>query len=581
MNAGELVISLLLKAGSFKAEVEDAQRRLDTTGDIGAQAMAQVGTGARQAGQEMAAAAARADAAQASLDKTGAVGAEAMNKVGKAAQKAGNDMAGAATTAGSAWKALMPTLTKVAGLLGVGLSIKGAVNTYLEQADALGKYSDSLGVAVEDVQAWEEAVKHAGGTGEGFRQSLQGLTANLTAIATTGKGRMLPFLQQLGISAKDANGKVKDAMELLPELAEKFEKMAPAEAAGFGEKLGLDKGVVMLLQQGRKATEEAVKAGKEHIRFTKADTEAAAKANDAIQDMQTSLMALIARAVAPAIPLLTKFAQIIHTAAQWISENSETVTAFFIAVGTILMRQGIPAMLKFAASTRAAIAPFLPIIAAVAALGVALDDLWAFITGGDSVLERMLKRFGVTQETIDGLRDALRNVIGFFLDLWDAVTGEGKDADAAWNRVKATWEEMKNWFKGLIDQLLGWFGDMVDKIKNWLLDLIPGPLRGLLSSDDGKKAQGEQTHTAAASGDAEAARAYTQNYDAWGTPLAAMARPGDMGAGGAKVDNSRHVQQSTSVGQVNVYTRATDAEGIAGDMTDAIRNQTAQLDGAY
>lgn len=542
MNAGELVISLLLKAGSFKADVEDAQARLDKTGDVGARAM---------------------------------------EHVGNAAQNAGRDMAGAADKAGSAWDALKPKLMAVVGLLGVGLSLKGAVNAYLDQADALGKYSDSLGVAVEDVQAWEEAVKHAGGSGEAFRQSLQGLTANLTAIATTGKGRMLPFLQELGVSAKGAGGKVKSAMELLPELAEKFEKMAPAEAAGFGEKLGLDKGTVMLLQQGKKATEEAIKAGKEHIRFTRADTEAAAKANDAIQDMQTSLMALAMRAVAPAIPLIAKFAEIIHRAAQWISENSETVTAFFIAVGTILMRQGIPAMLKFAASTWAAIAPFLPIIAAVAALGVALDDLWAFITGGDSVLERMLQRFGVAQETIDGMRNVLRNVAGFFLDLWDAVTGEGKDADAAWDRVKQSWEAMKAWFKGLIDSLLGWFGGMVDKIRSWLAGLLPDWLRKRISGDDATSTKGAETHAAAAAGDAEAAMAYTQNYDAWGTPLAAMARPGDMGAGASRVDNSRKVEQTTSIGQITVQTPATDAQGIARDIGGELRNQTAQLDGAY
>lgn len=533
MNAGELVISLLLKAGSFKAEVEEAQGRLEKTGDVGA---------------------------------------KAMNEVGSAAQQAGKDVAGAAEKGGSAWSGLIPTLTKVAGILGVGFSIKSAISTYLDQADALGKYSDSLGVAVEDVQAWEEAVKHAGGTGEGFRQSLQGLTANLTAIATTGKGRMLPFLQELGISAKDTNGKVKDAMQLLPELAEKFEKMAPAEAAGFGEKLGLDKGLVMLLQQGKKATEEAVKAGKEHIRFTKADAEAAAKANDAIQDMQTSLTALIYRAVAPAIPLMTLFANIIHKAAQWISENSEVVTAFFMAVGSILMGRATPAMLKFVKATwaaKAALLPFLKIGVFVTALGLAFDDLWAFITGGDSVIERFAKRLGFSQEQIEGVRNALRNVIGFFLDLWDAVTGQGADATAAWNRVKATWEAMKNWFKG-----------MVDTIKGWLLDLLPDWLRKFIDDDAANK-KGAETHAAAKAGDAEAVKAYTQYYDANGMPLAAMAKPGDMGAGGARVDNSRHVQQSTSVGQVNIYTQATDAQGIADGMGDALRNQTAQLDGAY
>ena len=581
MNAGELVISLLLKAGSFMAEVEKVQHELDEIPKHVTD-LEKAFDKAVEDGKNIAQVTEEYKKLREELIRTGA-GKEKLEALDAAAKRLGVDVEEATGKAKNGFSSLIPTLTKVVGILGVGLSIKGAISTYLEQADALGKYSDSLGVAVEDVQAWEEAVKHAGGTGEGFRQSLQGLTANLTAIATTGKGRMLPFLQELGISAKDANGKVKDAMQLLPELAEKFEKMAPAEAAGFGEKLGLDKGTVMLLQQGKKATEEAIKAGKEHIRFTKADAEAAAKANDAIQDMQTSLTALIMRAIGPAIPLMTLFANIIHKAAQWISENSEVVTAFFMAVGSVLMGRATPAMLQFIKATwaaKAALLPFLKIGVFVTALGLAFDDLWAFITGGDSVIERFAKRLGFSQEQIEGVRNALRNVIGFFLDLWDAVTGEGADAEAAWNRVKATWEAMKNWFKGLIDSLLGWFGGMVDRIKGWLAGLLPDWLRKMIS-DDATSKKGAETHAAAKAGDAEAVKAYTQYYDANGMPLAAMAKPGDMGAAGARVDNSRHVQQTTSVGQVNVYTPATDAQGIADGIGDALRNQTAQLDGAY
>ncbi len=570
MNAGELVISLLLKAGSFKAEVEKVQHKLDEIPKHVTD-LEKAFDKAVEDGKKIAQVTEEYKKLREELIRTGA-SKEKLDALDAAAKRFGVNVEEVTGKAKNGFQGLMPTLTKVAGILGVGFSIKSAISTYLDQADALGKYSDSLGVAVEDVQAWEEAVKHAGGTGEGFRQSLQGLTANLTAIATTGKGRMLPFLQELGISARDANGKVKDAMQLLPELAEKFEKMAPAEAAGFGEKLGLDKGLVMLLQQGKKATEEAVKAGKEHIRFTKADAEAAAKANDAIQDMQTSLTALIYRAVAPAIPLMTLFANIIHKAAQWISENSEVVTAFFMAVGSILMGRATPAMLKFVKATwaaKAALLPFLKIGAIVTALGLAFDDLWAFITGGDSVIERFAKRLGFSQEQIEGVRNALRNVIGFFLDLWDAVTGQGADATAAWNRVKATWEAMKNWFKG-----------MVDTIKGWLLDLLPDWLRKMIS-DDATSQKGAETHAAAKAGDAGAQAAYMQNYDAWGTPLAAMAKPGDMGAGGARVDNSRHVDQKTNINTLNVYSKAADAEGIADDIYGELSNRTAQMDGAY
>lgn len=543
MNVAEIVISLLLKAGGFKTEVADAQR---------------------------------------SLDKTGEAGEQAMDKVSKAAQKTGTDMANAAGRAGTAWEALKPRLMAVAGLLGVGLGFKATVDAYLQQADALGKYSDSLGVAVEDVQAWEEAVKHAGGSAEGFRQSLVSLNERLVDAAKSADGEMGQLFAKMGVSIKDGAGKARSATDVMLDLASAAEKMDKGVFVGMARKLGLDQGQIMLLQQGRKAVEESVKAGKEHIRFTRADTEAAAKANDALQDMQTSLTALTMRAVAPAIPLITRLAEMIHRAAQWISENSETVTAFFMAVSVILLRQGIPAMLRFAAATWAALAPFLPIIAAVAALGVALDDLWAFITGGDSVLERMLKRFGVTQERLDSLRAVLRNVIGVFLDLWDVMTGDEKSAEAALNRLKAGWEAVQAWFKGMKDRLVQWFGDLFNRLKAWLANLLPDWLRGMLAGDEAKNAEGRRSHAAMLAGDADAAAAYDAGSAAWGMPLAGMARPGDLGrAGAGSVDNSRRVEQTTTIGTINVQTQATDAQGIARDMAGAIRNQTAQLDGAY
>ena len=43
--------------------------------------------------------------------------------------------------------------------------------------------------------------------------------------------------------------------------------------------------------------------------------------------------------------------------------------------------------------------------------------------------------------------------------------------------------------------------------------------------------------------------------------------------------NNRNV--TTSIGQITVQTQATDADGIAGSIGDAMRNQTAQADGAF
>lgn len=543
MNAGELVISLLLKSGTFGQQLQAAQQSLDEMGAAGEAAMNDVANAASEMGR--------------ASENAAHDAANGLDEVGRKASESGKNLQDAAKKGDSAFQALIPTLAKVAGFVGVGLSIKGLVSTYLDQADALGKYSDALGVNMEEVQAWEEAVKHAGGDAASFRGTLQTLTASLTQASELGTGRMLPFLQQLGISAKDASGKTKEAMALLPELAEKFEKMSAAESMGFGQKLGLDKGTIMLLQQGRKATEEAIKAGKEHIRFTKADADAAARANDAMQDMQTAFMSLAMRAIAPFIPLMTLAANILHDFAQWCSQNQEAVVAFFTAIAIVAGVKAVPALLKLGNALKLLRLAFGPVGIAVMFLAGLFDELWAFITGGDSVIERFALKMGVSKETLESIRQVLQGVIGFFLDLWEAITGDGADADAAWNRVKATWESAKEYLAGLIQAVKDKFLGLVQSIKARFANLIPDWAKKLV----GGGASGEEK---------------SDPHGGWASPGAVAARTA------GNVDNSRNIESNTNISQIIVESQATDAQGIASDIGNALRrNQSAQVDAAY
>lgn len=531
MNAGELVISLLLKSGSFARQLQAAQQSLDEMGAAGEAAMSNVASAAAEMGR--------------ASENAARDAAESMRKLGRNAHDAGKNLQDAAKKGDSAFQALIPTLAKVAGFVGVALSVKSMVSTYLDQADALGKYSDALNVNMEEVQAWEEAVKHAGGSGDEFRASLLGLTQRLTEAAALGAGEMTESLRALGISAKDAAGKTKSALDFLHELAEKFERMSASDAAGFGQKLGLDKGTIMLLQQGRKATEEAIKAGREHIKFTKADADAAARANDAMQDMQTAFMSLAMRAIAPFIPLMTLAANILHDFAQWCSQNQEAVAAFFTAIAIVAGVKAVPALLKMGNALSLLRLAFGPVGIAVMFLAGLFDELWAFITGGDSIIERFALKMGVSKEALESIRGVLQSVIGFFLDLWEAITGDGADADAAWNRVKATFESAKEYLAGLIKSIKAWFAGL---IPDWAKRLAGGGSSGKEKAD----------------------------------PNGGWASPGALASGQAgNVDNSRNIQADTSISQIIVNTQATDAQGIASDIGSAIRrNQSAQIDTA-
>lgn len=316
----------------------------------------------------------------------------------------------AESTIQSGLKNIMGFIAPLIGAAGFG----ALISNYLKTADALGKFSDSIGANIEDVHAWGEAVIRSGGSAEGFQSTLQSLTSNLTHIATTGKSRMTPFFEAMGLQALDSSGKVRKAFDILPEIAEKFEKMSKAESLGYGQKLGLDQGTIMLLQSGRKAVEDLIKKQKELGVYTKEDALITAKANDAISDLGQAFKAMSAIFLRIAVPALQFLVEILTNMVKWIRENKTFTISFFTLLATIIAVKLIPVLYGLAAAGLRALAPFAPIIAIIGALALVIDDLIVYMKGGKSTLSAFWSLFGTGEE----IMWALTTVSNFLLNIF-------------------------------------------------------------------------------------------------------------------------------------------------------------------
>lgn len=319
-------------------------------------------------------------------------------------------MSKAESTIQNSLKNIASFIAPLLGAVGFGAITKD----YLAVADAMGKFSDSIGANIEDVHAWGEAVVRSGGDAQGFQNTLSSLTANLTHIATTGAGRLKPFFDELGISAKDANGKIREAFEILPELAEKFEKMSKSESLGFGRKLGLDQGTIMLLQSGRKAVEDLVRRQKELGVYTKEDAMITARMNDAVADMGQAFKALSAISLRIAVPALNFFVDILTKIIVWIKENQTFALTFISLLAAAIATKLLPVLAKLAIAGFRAILPWAPLIAVLGGLALVIDDLISYINGGESSLESFWALFGTGEEISAALSNSLQFLIGVF-----------------------------------------------------------------------------------------------------------------------------------------------------------------------
>lgn len=327
--------------------------------------------------------------------------------------------------------------TAAAGLLAI-TGIFAGITSQALATDEIGKFSETMGLAIEDVGAWDEAVARSGGSSDAFRGSIAGLNGQLTDISLTGGGEASEVFARLGVDAVDAGGKIKGAFEVLPELADSFQNLSKAEAVGFGQKLGLDQGTILLLQQGRVAVEDLVKRQKELGVATKEDYQAAAEFNDALDDSKQSMASLFTSAGTTILPLLTSMLKGFEVIGKWMKENKTLVTGFFIGAAGVITAIYLPAIASAAAATLVAAAPFIAIAAAVAAAGAAFailyEDVVAYMGGQDSYIGDLAKKYewfgDVVDSVIGGVKSSLKSLDEAFSSV-QSFLGFGDDEISA------------------------------------------------------------------------------------------------------------------------------------------------------
>lgn len=295
------------------------------------------------------------------------------------------------------------------GSLIAGFSLAAITRQYLQQADAIGKLSDSIGADMEDLQAWGEAAKRAGGSAEAFQGTVQSLTRNLQQAATNAKGPAAQALAELGVKATDATGKARDSFEVLRDLAGVMEGMDKQKAVALGQKVGIDRGTIMLLQSGRAAVDDLIAREKELGGYTKEDAEIAAKANRAIADFGQALKAAsadIMRHIAPAITWVAE-----HLTAL-VKDFRQHKTFYLSAIGAISALLGaklIPQLLKISGIAKYINVPFAILSTIITGLALVFEDLWVYMNGGKSAFEDWWKELGTGPELLDKFNKAWEN----------------------------------------------------------------------------------------------------------------------------------------------------------------------------
>lgn len=381
-------------------------------------------------------------------------------------------LAGAAGGLSGALGSLVPLATGA----GLAAMAKGAIDA----ADNMNDLSQKTGVSVESLSKFQQAANASGTSIEGVGAAMIKLSKGMT----TGKMPAIDALNELGINAKDASGKLKGTDQIMLEVADKFAKMPDgaqktALAMQLFGKAGAD--MIPMLNGGSKAITDL------SATMTGPFAKGADNLNDKLAALQGKLLALGVNIGTALMPALNVIADLVLKAAdafaampgplQAIVGGAVALAAAFVvlapAISAVISIAGVLAGLQIGATIAGWAALAGPAITAISAAftgfmafltGTLLPGLVAFFSGpvGWTVLavaavvamvvlfrEPIMQFFTWLGETIStafsGLMALLQPIfVQPFIDLWNNVLRGPVTAYVNW--IQGAWSGISTFF---------------------------------------------------------------------------------------------------------------------------------------
>lgn len=417
-----------------------------------------------------------------------------------------------------------------AALAAAATAVGAYAATQAEAIDKSAKMAEAFGINFQSFQELEYAAQQSGAEVEEFRMDLENLSKTLDDNDA---------LKELGVSAKDATGKLRSTDEVMMDIAEKFETLSKGEQNQFTDKLGLSPSALKVLQQGGKGL-QGLRDQAKALGIVLDDN-----AKNKAAKFQSSL--LNARSVVDglgksiSVGLLPAMSDSLDAFTGWISKNREFIGSAVTQVvegvakgfemfgdavsyvweqvtkltgpldsilGPLDATQAIAitvavAMGALAVAVIAATWPFILAAAAIAGVVLVLDDLYSAFTGGDSIIGGWVNQFaeafpaitegfkslaGTAGESASaiaqGMITAFKQILAFVIDVFTVIIDTVKSTFTAIEQIVAganPFTVLPDMFKEQLDIILNFAGKYAGKLADMFSGLFgdePAPAGG-------------------------------------------------------------------------------------------------------
>lgn len=197
-------------------------------------------------------------------------------------------------------------------------SVRGLLGDMVHGAAETGRLATNLGMATEQVSAWEGAVRSMGGTAQDAQTALRQFNTEYQTYLLTGHTAHDQDYAALGIGPND----LRSPMSLISALAGRSEQMDRTQFVARAERLGIPDSVINTLARGRRGVQDLIEEQYRLGVVTRADAQAAIEFERQWANLTTQLRSELR-------PVLT---WLVEQALPWIEQHGPEV-ARILGVG--------------------------------------------------------------------------------------------------------------------------------------------------------------------------------------------------------------------------------------------------------
>lgn len=361
-----------------------------------------------------------------------------------------------------------------------GAGLTSFINNTIKADAQTGRLATQIGVATQELSAWQGVLRRNGGTSEDATNALQGITRAFEEIQLTGNSDKIPYLQALGLSLSE----LQDPAQTLLKVSEQLSRMDPRRAEAMGRGLGLSPSTIAVLIQGRDAVERMLEEQRKLGVVTAADARAAQRLQDVLEGLKDGSKRLGRTFLTALAPALEATARLLQDLTKWAQQNAPIVTGAVLGLAAAFVALSLPVIATFAPAIALAGA-FIAVGAAIGYLAMHIDEFpdlkkavenvtvaarelgAAFQAVVDAVPPEVWRAIGgAMRDHVLGIIHDMRDGLNFVADVLRVITALLRgDFSGAWRAAGSVGNDILEGWKRKLADVGGGVRNFIDRMK--------------------------------------------------------------------------------------------------------------------